>query len=125
MEKAIWLAGVFGPFMAILGLWMLWYHENVAKVWTAVKNNPGLFYCNSVTNFFVGIVVLSLFNMWTWNLSVLVSLLGWVMLIRGLLGLFIPQIIVKWVMTNGTWMRVMGIVPLIWGLLLCTLAFFP
>lgn len=124
MEKAVWLASIFGPFLGIMGLWMLLYHENLIKVWTSIKNTPGLFYLSGVFNLLIGLSIMSQYNMWSWHLSVLISLLGWVLMIRGLISLFIPQLLIKVMMAKATSIRVMGLIPLLWGIALCSLAFF-
>jgi hypothetical protein len=122
MEKAIWLSYIFGPYLVILGLWMLLYHENMMKVVTSVKNTPGLFYLSSLFNLLVGLAIIDTYNSWPSNLAFLVSLLGWAMAIRGVCGLFVPQLVANLLMTNDVWLRIKGIFPLGWGILLCILA---
>lgn len=120
----MWLASIFGPFMTIVGLWMLLYVDNLMKVWTAIKNSPAAFYYGSAANFLIGLTILSQYDMWSWDAFVLVTLLGWVMVIRGIMGLFLPQLLLKIMMSNPSFTKVMGVIPLIWGLALCWLAYF-
>ncbi len=124
MQNAMWLASIFGPFMTIIGLWMLLYVENLTKVWSAIKNNPAAFYYGSVVNFLIGLTILTQYDMWSWDAFVLVTLLGWVMVIRGIMGLFLPQLLLKMMMSNPSFVKVMGVIPLVWGLALCWLAYF-
>ena len=123
MQNAMWLASIFGPFLMIMGLWMLFYHDNMMKVIGAVKNNAAIFYLMSIGNLLVGLVVLSEFNEWVWGLSLLVTIFGWFIFIRGLLALFVPHLLVKIALTDPGWIRVKGIVPLAWGFGLCWFAF--
>ena len=124
MDKAMWLAGVFGPLLTIIGLWMLLYSENLIKVMTSVKNTPGVFFMMGTINMLIGLVIVNMYNVWMWHPAVLISLLGWVFLIRGVLILYIPQLIIKYTMTNHMVMRAVGLIPLIWGLALWWFAFF-
>jgi len=124
MQNALWLASIFGPFLAILGLWMLLYVDNMMKVWTSIKNTPAAFYISSTINFLVGLAILSQYDMWSMDVLVLVTLLGWVMVIRGVLGLFVPQLLLQMTLGNASFMKVMGIIPLAWGVALCWVAFF-
>jgi hypothetical protein len=55
---------------------------------------------------------------------VLVTLLGWVMIIRGVMGLFVPQLLIQLILSNTSFLKVYGIIPLVWGLALSWLAFF-
>ncbi|NGX39791.1 MAG: hypothetical protein KR126chlam1_01124 [Chlamydiae bacterium] len=118
METAIMLAKVFGPFMGILGLWMLLYGDNVVKIMTATKSSPVALYSSAVFNLLIGLFIICSYNVWQWDIFFFVTLLGWVMFIRALIALFIPQLVVKSLMTKTSWMKTMGIVPFVWGLIL-------
>jgi hypothetical protein len=124
MQNAMWLASIFGPFMTIMGLWMLLYSDNLIKVWNSIKGSPASFYFSGVMNLLIGLTVLSQYDMWSWDAYVLVTLLGWVMVVRGVMALFVPQLLIQLTMSNTSFMKAMGIIPLVWGLALCWLAFF-
>ncbi|MES2345223.1 MAG: hypothetical protein V4494_04730 [Chlamydiota bacterium] len=123
MSHAAGLACIFGPFLTIMGLWMLLYVDNLTKVMASIKSSPGCFYILGMLNLLIGLTVISRYNIWTADLSVLVTLLGWVMFIRGILVFFVPQFIIKTTMTKQKTIQYTGIVPLVWGLLLSWLAF--
>jgi len=60
MQNAgMWLASIFGPFLVILGLWMLFYGEQVSKVCAGTKASPALLYLNSIFNILIGFTILS------------------------------------------------------------------
>ena len=122
MQNAMWLASIFGPLLMILGVWMLFYHDNIVKVCASVKNTPCCLYVMSIINLLIGLTILNQFNVWMMGLSILVTLLGWFTLIRGLMALFVPHVLMKWA-HDPSWMKVKGIVPLVWGFGLCWLAF--
>jgi hypothetical protein len=122
MEKAIWLAYIFGPYMVILGLWCLFYHDNMMKICTSVKNNPGVFYILTCANLLVGLVIINMWNYWYADMSIFVTLLGWMMAIRGVLGFFVPQVVFKMWNCGDTCSKLVGLVPLVWGVLLCIFA---
>jgi hypothetical protein len=118
MDTAMMMARIFGPFLAIWGLWMLLYGDNVVKIMSAIKNSPAIQYCNSMITMFLGIYMIANFNMWMGNIFFFVTLLGWVFFLRGLLGLFVPHLVVRLLMTHTSWMKTMGIIPFVWGLIL-------
>lgn len=123
MQNALWLASIFGPFLVITGLWTLFYHDNMMKVMTSLKNTPSVFHVGALINLLLGLTVLSEFNVWSSTLTVFVTLLAWFLIVRGVLALFVPQIFVKLVMGKADRVRFWGIVHFIWGILLCWLAF--
>lgn len=123
MQNAMWIASIFGPFMVILGLWMLLYSENLTKICNSFKTNPAAFYLMGVFNLLVGLVIINEYNMWAWNKSLLVTVLGWWLLARGVLALFMPQMLIKSSMSNPSFLKISGIIPFIWGIVLCWVAF--
>lgn len=122
MQSAQWLASIFGPFMAIVGLWMLLYSNNLIKVYSGVKSSPSTLYFRGILNLLVGLTILSNYDYWSLNPEVLVTLLGWMMVIRGILTLFMPQLVIR-VMENNEYSKVKGLIPLVWGLALCWVAY--
>lgn len=118
MDSALMVARVFGPLLGIIGLWMLLYGDNVVKIATSVKNSPAAQYVSAFYNLLVGLFIINVYNVWEWDVFFFVTLLGWWMFVRGVLGLFLPQLIVQWFMTKNTWMKTMGIIPFVWGLIL-------
>ncbi|MGE0670634.1 MAG: hypothetical protein AB7H48_01725 [Parachlamydiales bacterium] len=123
MQNAMWLASIFGPLMVINGLWMLFYHDNISKIMTSIKNTPALFHCCAMINLLLGLAIVSQYNMWMMALPVFVTLLGWWLIIRGVMSLFVPQMMIKMMMGKGVNTKAWGVVTFVWGLLLCWLAF--
>lgn len=123
-NAAMWLASILGPFLVIVGLWMLLYSDQYTKALTAIKNSAGLFYISSIYNLLVGFTVLSQYDLWGWNLLVLVTLLGWAMVIRGVMGLFVPSMLMDILMGKHGFAKVLGILPLVWGVFLSYVGFF-
>ncbi len=123
-NAAMWLASILGPFMTIIGLWMLLYYDQLIKVLSGIKNSPALFYLSSVYNLLIGFTILSQYDLWGWNALVLVTLLGWAMVVRGVMGLFVPQLLMDFFMGKPQFTKIMGIIPLIWGLFLSWVGFF-
>jgi uncharacterized membrane protein HdeD (DUF308 family) len=118
MQHAMMVASIFGPFLFILGFWMLVYQENMMKVLNSMKNSPVSFYLVGAINLFLGLVVVNEYNVWDWTPPLLVTLLGWFLIVRGLLALFVPQSFVKSATENPSWTKLKGIVPLVWGILM-------
>jgi hypothetical protein len=122
MQNAMWLASVFGPLLVILGVWMLFYRDNMLKVWTAIKGNPGILYVLGVADLFVGLIIINAYNVWSKDVMVLVTLLGWVLFLKGIVSLFFPQLILKQKARSDK-LSIRGLIALVWGAVLCWYAF--
>ncbi len=123
-HAAMWLASIFGPLLVIIGLWKLLYADAFTKVLNSMKNSHGLMYFTSVIYLWVGFTVLSQYDIWEMDALVLVTLLGWAMIVRGILGLFAPQMLLDMYIGHKGFTRVCGLIPLVWGVLLCWIGFF-
>lgn len=122
-ENALSIATIFGPLLTILGIWMLVYTDNVMKTYASIKGTPAVMYLRSVVNMILGLIIIRQYNVWMADASLIVTLLGWGLLIRGLITLFAPQMAIKIGMSDQKILQIRGIVPLIWGLLLLWIAF--
>ncbi len=124
MSNAIWIATVFGPLLFILGLWMLILTPNLIKILVSVKNSLAAFWLMGFINLLLGLFIVSLYNKWVLNGTILVTFLGWALIIRGLLILFIPKLLLISKVKNYRFIKSVGFIPLVWGLGLCWIAFF-
>jgi hypothetical protein len=124
MMHAIWLASIFGPLLFFIGLWMILYSDALAKMIASMKASPAAFWLTGVIHLLLGLTITSLYGRWMWNETILITLLGWVFMVRGLLTLFAPKLLIAWTMTKSKFVKTMGYIPLFWGLALCWIAFF-
>lgn len=122
-DHAVWIATIFGPFLTIIGIWMLIYTDNLTRTYLSIKSAPALMYLRSVFNIVIGLFIIDCFNMWENDASLLVTLLGWGFFFRGAVTLFAPHYTMKLGMSEQKNLQVRGIVPLLWGLLLLWFAF--
>jgi uncharacterized protein YjeT (DUF2065 family) len=123
MQNAMSLAAIFGPLLMILGIWMLFYHENMMKMLTSLKNSPAVLFLLGFISLLIGLTIITQYDGWDWSLYLLMTLLGWFYVIRGILIFFVPQAYLKWSTHNENWLKIKGVIPLIWGFGLCWLGY--
>lgn len=95
MNNAIAIATVLGPFYMILGLSILLY----AKTWQVLlekweKDHLSLIGL-MVFSVVGGLLIISLYNVWTWNVWIIVTIAGWSMLIKGAFYFLAPGAWIK------------------------------
>ena len=112
MQNPDMVASVFGPFLAITGLWVIMSAKFIVKGWPSPKTSPGLFYIGGSLNLLFGLIILSQYNLWTWSAELFVTLLGWVLILRGILSLFIPELVTSTTAKHPGTLRVFGIITL-------------
>ncbi len=122
-SNAILIAMIFGPFLTILGIWMLTHRDALVKSYTSIKGTPSVMYLRSSFNLLLGLYIINMYNMWVRDASLIVTLLGWAIFLRGLVTLFAPEYALKAGMSDQKMLHLRGILPLIWGLLLIWFGF--
>lgn len=123
MASSIMLASIFGPLLIITSLWALLYKENVKKVVDSMKKTPALQYFVGVVNVLLGIVLITSFNYWYMSIELLVTLLGWFLLIRGLILMFFPKTLDSMMRTYMKSSLLYSLIGIAWGLALTWFAF--
>lgn len=122
MESAIWLAKIFGPLLIIFGVWSFIFVKEVQKSMTSYKTNPALVHLNGFFNLVLGLIILSLHFSWTPNMAVLLTILGWVLVIRAVILLFASTLVESAGMKHDAIARLVGLICLIWGIAIFSIA---
>lgn len=125
MDSALWLASIFGPVFMIMGLWMLVRTEDLEKLWVSIKGTPSVLYLGGMINLIIGFMILSLYRDWTMSLAVLVTILGYVQVLRGILVLFFHEWLVRFTnkIMKSHMLRQWALLPLVWGFAMTWFAF--
>ena len=116
------ISGIFGPYLLIIGIWMLIQKKNCMKICDAVRKNPASIHCLAWTSLLIGLVLINFFNVWQSNAVVIITILGWAYLIRGLVILFLPQVYLKTETHESAYINLAAFIRIIWGLALCWLS---
>ncbi len=101
MENALKIAEIAGPVMLLMGLSILLH----AKAWQRlfdkwVKDHLSLFPMMLLSTL-LGLMVISMYNVWEFNVWLLVTLLGWGMFVKGVVFFLIPGSALKGVVGFG------------------------
>lgn len=90
MSNQILLGAIIGPFYIVLGLSILLYSKTWKKIaadWT--KNHLSLIGMMMFTLIF-GLTLINLYNVWEWNIYLLVTLSGWAAFLKGAAYFLLP-----------------------------------
>lgn len=95
MENAIAIAAVAGPVYIIIGLSVLLY----APVWQKIVADWRKDHLSLLTmmmmHLVIGLIVIGMYNIWEWNVWLIVTLTGWGMLLKGVFYFLLP----------GSWLK--------------------
>lgn len=88
--NTIVIAQVLGIFLAVTGISMVVNSRGTANAIEAAVQDKGLFFTWGILALLIGATVVVLNDMWTSGLPLLVTILGWITLIKGVFILILP-----------------------------------
>ncbi len=96
MEISIFLAKVIGLYLLIAGLMLLIRRGAVGEVIDELTRSPALVAFAGSISLAIGLLLVVSHNHWSRDWTVVVTLLGWLALLQGVIRLFYPEGVVRW-----------------------------
>jgi hypothetical protein len=92
MSSTKFLGKLAGLFIVLLGLSTLVQRQATLDIWMALLNNQALLYTTGLVCLAGGLAMVLVHNVWSGGaLPITVTLVGWLVLIKGLLALLLPS----------------------------------
>ncbi|MCI5051623.1 MAG: hypothetical protein MRY21_00625 [Simkaniaceae bacterium] len=117
MDKYM-IAAVFGPTLILMGLSLIVLLIRGQEAIDALKDEKWSGHMQGFVCTIIGFAVIHTYNIWVWNMGILVTLFGWVMLIKGIWIMFAPKgFSICW-LSNKPVIFISGLVSIAWGIAL-------
>jgi hypothetical protein len=84
------IAGLIGPTLAAIALGMLFNLASFPALAEQVSREPALIFLSGVLLFVAGLAIVRVHNVWSGGWPVLVTILGWLALVGGLIRILLP-----------------------------------
>lgn len=122
MEVSLMLAWYLGAFMTVAGLALLLNPKRLQKMAGDYMKNDGLIWIGGILALLIGLIIVRMHNVWEQNWTVLITIFGWLALVKGLCLMLCPDCFqgwMKWWMAKDTTKLVVaGLIYLVLGLFL-------
>jgi uncharacterized membrane protein HdeD (DUF308 family) len=112
------IAGLMGPTLLAIGLAMLINADNFPEMAKQIGNDPGLIFVSGILLLVAGLAIVRAHNVWSGGWRVVVTVLGWLAVIGGILRMFLPFWAASIAATLGqssTPVRIGALLPLLLG----------
>jgi hypothetical protein len=126
MHTSIFLARLLGPLFLLPGIGILINPRVFRALATEVVRSVTLIYLFGLIDFAAGLAIVLNHNVWTASWPVLVTLIGWALLIRGAVRIALPDAIMGYAaryISNKQIYPFAGAAAVILGLVLCYFGF--
>ncbi len=95
METSILVAQILALVYVVLGLGMLINGAYYKKAFDELLKNPGFMLLGGMMALVVGFLIVSNHNVWVQDWTVLVTIIGWLALLKGVLIFLAPKFLIK------------------------------
>jgi hypothetical protein len=92
MERATFIAKLLGPFFLVVGVGMLVNQSVYQGLISEFLHSTALVYLSGLLSLIGGLAVVNVHNSWSSGWNVVITVIGWLMLIGGIVRLVLPQL---------------------------------
>jgi len=127
MGTSLFIARIFGLCYLVIGIGFLVNRKTFQQIIVDFCKNTALMFLAGLLALVVGTIIILSHNVWVANWTVIITIIGWLGFIKGVLILVFPATAVKLTQLchkNENFFLVRGIVVLILGAVLTYLGFF-
>lgn len=119
-----YLAEIWGIALVIIPLAMLVKTTYVKQLFASVENDMTLFFWG-VISLLIGLSMVLAFNVWSQDWQVVITILGWATLLKGLCVLFFPELARKYArqIANQNWLPIALFVIVLIGIVITYFGF--
>ncbi len=124
MDISLFLSKALGLYFVIISVGMLINAYTLKPILGEMLQSPGLMFVTGVMAMIVGVLIVISHNVWTLDWRVIITLIGWVSLIKGTIRVVIPQYVdvidKNWMLSNASYYATFVLTFLL-GVFLCYL----
>jgi uncharacterized protein YjeT (DUF2065 family) len=119
---------VFSLVYIAVGIGILVNPQFYKKIFEDFIESPSTLYLGGVMALGVGYLIVAYHNTWTKDLSIIITIVGWLALVKGILIFICPSLMIavtKAIISKEKNLRIKAVVVIILGLLFAFLGFCP
>ena len=98
MDVSIFLARALGIYFVVLCLAMLTKRKFFHEVLQSVAGSKAVLYLSGLFSLIIGLLIVLSHNIWDCNWRIIVTVVGWLALVKGVLLIIAPKTFMSWSM---------------------------
>ena len=92
MQPAVFIARLIGPALVVIGVGMLLNEATYAAMIAEAVRSPTTIYLSGLLSLLPALAILNVHRTWTADWRVIITILGWLMVIGGVIRIVLPQL---------------------------------
>ena len=124
MVLSNYLAEIWGISIIVVSLAILVKPKYLKRLFAEIENETTMFFWG-IVSFIIGLAMILAHNIWAQNWQVIITILGWLALLKGSSVLFLPEYMKKLAkkMENQSWLPIALVVLVFVGLVITYFGF--
>lgn len=102
MDLSIYLAQVLGLYLFIVSFGMLFNKKKLQPIVLDLLKNPPLLFVTGFLALIIGLLLVTSHNVWVMDWPVIITIIGWLSLAKGIIRFAFPHLAVK---TSQKWIQ--------------------
>ena len=95
MDNSVFLAKLIGAYMVIVATGILINRKIYQRLMEDFSKSPALAYIGSALSLIIGILIVLVHNVWVLGWPVIITIFGWLALLKGIILVIFPGSVVK------------------------------
>ena len=85
------ITGLIGPLMAAMGIAMLLNRQAFPEMVSQLAQNYAIIFLSGALSLLAGVAIVRVHNVWTGGWPIIITILGWLLIVGGLARMWFPQ----------------------------------
>ncbi len=127
METPIFVARVFGIFYLVLAVSFMYNRQLYQKLFEDYSKSTSLVFFSGIFALIIGIAIVLLHNVWAANWTIIITIIGWAALIKGIWLIVFPNTVPGFMQAykkNKYLLKLQSVAVLVFGIVLTFFGFF-
>lgn len=95
METSVVLAKIMGPLFLVIGIGIFVNIEQYRRMVASFGENPLSIYMSGTIALLMGLIVVTFHNVWEWRWTLVITILGWLSLLKGVVRIVAPRLVAE------------------------------